>query len=1157
MKQSLVLLVVLFLLALGAGVAYFLLGTSEPSALHQGPPVSAAPAGDAATTVEGAGETALAAAGRQPEQRAEAVGSRAVEYVIDSDLDAERATRVSGTVISPRGAPEDDLLRVYALSRSSEYDGFTDTLQAAPFDLDENARLGEWVHSSAPVADDGTFSVLFPETTARGWLLVVGRYQYTKETLELLLPTEESFVLEPKLACALEGQVVLPEGTDVELLEGIEVGFRIDTASAGPGTDPTETLEVEVKTDASGRFEVYGIPPDYTWMILAGSEELAATKALVTGLVPGETTEFSVQIAEGGGVFGVVRNAEGGPVAGAKVVAVLHGAWFGFDDLPVRRGETDGQGEFRLRAVPAGPIGIKADHPAYLASRRVTTEVVAGSTNAQPLEIELTDGRVMRGSVEWLDGSPAKDVDVKVRFDPAFLAGPSAFNALRGAEADVKTDAEGRFTARGMGGGPFVVQAATPPRDATPEQREDEETWFRALAEGVSPSEEVELVLRPPIGLAGVVIGPDEEPVPEFTVHAERRVDGSFGSVSSERRDEKCQDQEGRFLLSNLKQGTWELRVKAEGMLTPEPVTVKLPRTGDDLRIRLVLTASVAGVVLSPNGTPVSEAEVVLDTGQPSWQGLAPNAAKKESVRTDESGVFLFEYLTPGSVSLYADHQDWGRGESVAFELEPGGIVEDAELRLIRGGTLTGLVYGKDGEPSKGQFIMANKLDLEQRFTNADSNGEFVIEHLPSGSWQVIAMDRQSDFSADDSGAFNMSAMQMTQAEIVEGEVTHVVIGAPPADPVKVFGKVEHDGKPYTGASVVWYPQGSKLYERMKFATVSGEGEYSITLDGPGEYVVFVQKLGRTQAQQENLEFTVEIPAAEEFQQDFEVPLGRISGRVLDQDGSPAVNARVTLANDGGFRSDALFGGQYSEVLTDGEGRYDLQGLRPGTYMISAGGAALFDFGGTMEVTVGRVTIGGVRLGEDEWKKDFDFELQGPGAIQVSVVGLDGEPVDAASVFVRDSAGRPTEPFNFAPTSATGVYTARGLAPGDYTLVARKGLAVSPESPPVRVIAGETTKLELRLDEGTILWIKLKDREGEDVRASLSVRDSEGREWASFFGMDDLQVLYLDGDFSPTEHRLGPLPPGKYKVVARSGGSERSKPVSLRGEAERKITLRL
>ena len=58
-------------------------------------------------------------------------------------------------------------------------------------------------------------------------------------------------------------------------------------------------------------------------------------------------------------------------------------------------------------------------------------------------------------------------------------------------------------------------------------------------------------------------------------------------------------------------------------------------------------------------------------------------------------------------------------------------------------------------------------------------------------------------------------------------------------------------------------------------------------------------------------------------------------------------------------------------------------------------------------------------------------------------------------------------------------------------------------------------------------------------------------------GVADILYLYGKGGFSPTEHRLGPLPLGRYVVHAKAQGRRASKPVVLRGEQERKLIVRL
>ena len=58
------------------------------------------------------------------------------------------------------------------------------------------------------------------------------------------------------------------------------------------------------------------------------------------------------------------------------------------------------------------------------------------------------------------------------------------------------------------------------------------------------------------------------------------------------------------------------------------------------------------------------------------------------------------------------------------------------------------------------------------------------------------------------------------------------------------------------------------------------------------------------------------------------------------------------------------------------------------------------------------------------------------------------------------------------------------------------------------------------------------------------------------FGVTDMQALYMEGEFSPHEHRLGPLPPGRYTVSAVIDGVHVEKKVRLKGEAEKRLAIR-
>ena len=188
-----------------------------------------------------------------------------------------------------------------------------------------------------------------------------------------------------------------------------------------------------------------------------------------------------------------------------------------------------------------------------------------------------------------------------------------------------------------------------------------------------------------------------------------------------------------------------------------------------------------------------------------------------------------------------------------------------------------------------------------------------------------------------------MKNMEMGQATIVEGQETYVELGKPKDNPVLVHGRVTLAGEPYEGAILSFYPEGERLYERLEVTSVSDDGTYELELNGGGTYVVNVQKVPGAMGQQATIEYSRDIPSdVADLKMDFKLPLGRISGRIERADGRAAGLQRITLTLDGGTRTDSMFGGQYSEVSSKEDGSFELLGLRPGTYRLSAGGNSPF-----------------------------------------------------------------------------------------------------------------------------------------------------------------------------------------------------------------------
>jgi len=1006
--------------------------------------------------------------------------------------------------------------------------------------------------TSAPAGADGRFRIELAGEKTEAWLLARGRYLFTLRATRARADAQTELV--PEVGACLVVSVDLAPGLDAS--ERADARFSLASGFGGsPRTGQNDAGGIAARDlvpDDQGRFEVGGLPCDRGWFVHLAHPRLTAARDTVEGLEPGRDRGLTLTLARGGTVAGRVVDGARRPVADAEVHALLPARFFGLDGESAREAKSDAQGQFELSGVPVGSLRIKASAKGWLPSAEERVEVTEGGA-VRGLVLALDPGASISGRVVRPDGSPAEGVTVEVEFDRAHMAGMGALAALRGAEGEAQSGPDGAFTVSGLGRGPFAVSAE--------ERGADGEAPLRALAEGVAPGTSgLVLALSPPIGIAGRVLDEQGAPVTAFELFFRRHLESGMGMLADSRR-ETCESPEGRFFVSGLAPGAWKVWVVGPTHVSLDAHPFVVASGAQELALVAPRACTLRGVVVDPSGAPVAAAEVATGTGGIDLASLTEGAPPPPHGETDSEGRFELLAVPAAALSITARDEDWAASEPLALELAPGAVREDLRLVLALGGRLTGEVYGADGQPAAGRMVtvMDNMMGAGagQRLATSDEAGFFSFDHLSPGTWQVIAMDTSRDLGASDEidvSSF-VSGMKMAQAEIREGETTHVVLGAPPANPVRVFGRVTLAGEPIAKPMITFHREGEAMMAGMTLATADGEGRYEVELPAPGAYLARVARLSTTMQQQSTVEFEVTVGEGPEQGIDFALPLGRIAGRTVAPDGSPAAGERVTLTAGGAARSDSLYG-PYTEILTDEQGRFEITGLRPGVYQLSAGGAGFFGTGGKL----GRITLPEITLEEGRARDDLVLRLSRPGSLAVEVRGAGGAPESGATVFLRDAAGRTLEPFSFLTTDGSGRCVITGLAPGEVTVLARSATLASREAGPVSVVEGEERKVELALESGAILVVELKEKEGDKspVSASVVVTDERGREYSKLIGLNDLQTLYASTPFSTHEYRVGPIPPGKYTVVARSGELEATKLVTIRGdEGERRMTLRL
>ncbi|MFT5291474.1 MAG: hypothetical protein ACI8QS_002064 [Planctomycetota bacterium] len=1077
---------------------------------------------------------------------------------------------LSGRVALPAETPLDEVAHVVALRQKAGVqtlgggEMFSTVWGGQVMGIEETEEDNDGVLASAEIGADGSFQLILPEDTKRAHLAVTGRYLYSVST-RFCDEASEDITLRPRLGAWITGRVVAADGAPAleitsisdadEEAAGLAVGLFPDLSSGRFNPMALRSGFVSSKTDAEadGSFAFRGVPTANVMGLVARTEQHAMPYETGLKVRPGEHLEIALTAKAGASLAGRVvdENGDGKPEV---AVAVILPGLMGQVLESMRTTETAEDGSFTLKGLPSGQVTLVVEASAYLPLRIPLEEPLLPGEQRTGMEVSLDRGGSLAGRVFFPDGAPASDAIVNFSMDPsAFQMGMGgAGTATRGGSGSV--DATGHFLVSGLKGGPFLAKAQVEVPDG-----ERAGSWSARQTKVALDSEDLEFRLEKAAEVRVRVTDSDGTALGEFSLIA--TLDGSAGmmGIGAEKATENVTEAvDGVGVLSGLTAGNWLLDVRADGFARPEQLAFTVPAGDVLLEVSLYPTATVLGRVIDTDGQPVADAQVGLVLGMEDL--LSGDSAPRPSAVSDEEGRFELVNLNPGPSALVAKAEDFAASGTQVLDLDPGQIVEDIELILTMGGTVLGQVLDDEGNGKPGMMISAQRPPnyAEQRLDRTDGEGRFVLEHLEAGRWQITALRNVLDDAGSDEGggmADLLSDMKVEFVEVPEGEVVELILGKKVAGAVGVTVRVMSDDEPVPNALVSFIAEDSGDAPAMKFKMTDGEGRMHIEVDEPGSYLISVQQ-NMAMGRQSTVEFIEDIPEAEEHELIFELPIGTISGRVYGPDGKALSNCRVTLTVEDGMTFGSFLGGNYAEVVTDEDGEYTIENLRPGTYSVASGGTPMGGmFGGS--APGGRVVRGGVKVSDGQKVGSIDFHLEEAGSISGFVRDNEGNPIGGCAVFVRDESGLLLERFSFVVSADDGSFRYEGVRPGTYFVSARITGRASHESAPVRVSGGNDASVELRLEAATMLLIRVIDKSGKDVQARVRAVDPNGHEVTGMLSMSDIMENFGQG-FSSTLQRVGPLAPGRYRVeVTTADGRSATKPVTLDGRAERKLTVRV
>lgn len=766
----------------------------------------------------------------------------------------------------------------------------------------------------------------------------------------------------------------------------------------------------------------------------------------------------AIRLQPGRSLDGVVRRADDQPAAGA--VVRLEGP------VTLRWVEASATGAFRLEGLPSTPGG-RLVAEAGDAGRAQSAVPPAG-----PVRLVLAPAATLRGRVvDARSGSP--------------VAGARVVAGSQTGESTGRSGADGRYEIRGLAPGSHALGADQPRYVRWQLDRLD-------LPAGAVVTRDIPLV--PAATLSGRVVDEDGLPVADAQGYVRRGDTGplAFWNLRSEALPAFRTGPDGRFEAARLPAGSNlnlsvthdDYESRTIGGLDLEPGRPRPP-----LQVVLRRGLGLVGVVKDVRGQPVAEAELRLARSLEFAGGRGGRAVQfsfigapggRSEVRSGPDGRFEFRGLAAGDYSLHVR-----KSGHAAQRVDPlrvsEGPAQPLEVTLALGVTISGFVRDKSGQGLEGRRVGARvrgaRGPLATTFSDepSGSDGAFLVEGLTAGQAYDV-------FLQDLAGPGPRGTPITAPAEGVEllasspGRVEGLALDAESGRPLADFA-VSYEVRDRGGRTIVrGGPDGSSLTPGEKVEFHDEEGRFALENVPAGTWDVEVAAHGYEPGRAGAVVVAEGGSAA-----GVEVRLRRgatLTGRVLEAgSGRPVADALVEAAPQGGDERLPRFGDEgQAGVRTGLDGRFELPGLTPGSYTVSA---RHNDYAEASE----SVTVRGLTAA---------VELRlGQGSRLAGAVVSAGRPVGGATI----TLGLAGEGFGgFGPggqeaqSDEAGRYRFERLTPGRYTLVAT--LRGQSSSPVEAVVQGSQSRDDLVLEltggaaiHGQVKGLPDSERAGVQVSA--------------------------------------------------------------------------
>jgi len=390
----------------------------------------------------------------------------------------------------------------------------------------------------------------------------------------------------------------------------------------------------------------------------------------------------------------------------------------------------------------------------------------------------------------------------------------------------------------------------------------------------------------------------------------------------------------------------------------------------------------VQGIVRNQDGSISAGALVKL---------LDENGVEIAQMRTDEEGKYLFD-VDPGEKYQVVATTN-GNAASLEIEIDDNwDSTKLVDLNLLPTDTVQGTVKKQDGSSASGVEISIYDDQgnlLVQSKTDKDGKYQFALEE--DKSYNIIAktkgfMGDTQIVTNDDWDTNKETDIVLLPMELVQGIIT------------------DENGNPISGALVKILDENGIEVGQAK---TDANGHYE--LDVPlGKYTL----VASTDGHGVKREITVDENWDDQQSIDMQLELSdTVQGIVLNEDGSPAANTKISIYDDQG--------NLLVQSWTDEDGHYQFVLEENTTYDVLAEK-------GNLEGSAHIVT-------DDNWDTNgtTDIQLGAKGLVQGIIKDANGNPVAGALVKILDANGNE---IGQTRTDENGYYKFN-VEPGEYELV--------------------------------------------------------------------------------------------------------------------------